>query len=105
VDRIISTTRQLRQGEQHARHLRSWVRVLEDLQRGANAAAVPEPVSTTITGPAVGRPANIPGQDDSRAREAPAQAETQAYPRRTPGRRYFMSGGRSASINRRRRLR
>ncbi|KAK1239166.1 hypothetical protein MKX08_006227 [Trichoderma sp. CBMAI-0020] len=30
VDRIVSTTRQLRQGEQPVRHLRSWALVLED---------------------------------------------------------------------------
>ncbi|PNP44925.1 hypothetical protein TGAMA5MH_03339 [Trichoderma gamsii] len=114
VDRIVSTTRQLRQGqgEQPVRHLRSWARVLEDLQRGANAAAASDTTADSTVAAragrqnpaprtAVGRAANVAGDDGNGAREAQAQTQNQARPRRATS--YFMSGGRSASDNRRRR--
>ncbi|UKZ95439.1 uncharacterized protein TrAFT101_010282 [Trichoderma asperellum] len=129
LDRIVSTTRQLRQGEEHTRHLRSWIRVLEDLQRlqrvdsepGANTTAVSAPRTTASavaglvpntsptmaaaragqqspsSGTALGRAATASGTE--------AEAQTRAYPRRRAGREWFMSGGRSTSIHRRRRLR
>lgn len=113
MDRIVSTTRQLRQGEQPVRHLRSWARVLEDLQRGANAAAAAaNPTVTARVGQqtpssrtAVGRAANVSGDDGNGTREAEAetQVQNQARPRRATS--YFMSGGRSTSNNRRRRMR
>lgn len=90
------------------RHLRSWARVLEDLQRGANAAAATNPTVAGRAGrqnpssrTAAGRAANVSGDDGDGAREAEAQVQNQARPPRATS--YFMSRGRSASNNRRRR--
>ncbi|KAL7923458.1 hypothetical protein ACQKWADRAFT_289725 [Trichoderma austrokoningii] len=80
LDRIVSTTRQLRQGEQNARRLRSLMRVLEDVQRGQRAN---DAVSNNTTSPT-------------------AAGQTRARPRRAAGRSCFMSGGRNTSVNRRR---
>ncbi|KAH8121111.1 hypothetical protein LI328DRAFT_172300 [Trichoderma asperelloides] len=129
IDRIVSTTRQLRQGEEHTRHLRSWIRVLEDLQRlqcadserGANTTAASAPRTTApavagfvpnTTGPTMaaraGQQSPSSGTALNRATTASgteAEAQTRAYPRRRAGREWLMSGGRSTSIHRRRRLR
>lgn len=108
VDRLVSTTRQLRQGqgEQPVRHLSSWARVLEDLQRGANAAAASNTAANLTVAARAGRTSPSPrtavaGEEGNGAREAQAQTQNQARPRRAT--RYFMAGGRSASNNRRRR--
>ncbi|KAM0250046.1 hypothetical protein ACHAQJ_008777 [Trichoderma viride] len=135
VDRIVSTTRQLRQGQEHIHHLRSWIRVLEDIQRlqyanaeradlSAASASAPLPRSSMtvpVSIPAVAATmAARTGQGSSAAtvlgrgaatnqdgamRQTQAQAQAQAYPRGAARGGYFMSGGRSISTNRRRRLR
>ncbi|RFU77789.1 hypothetical protein TARUN_4442 [Trichoderma arundinaceum] len=122
ADRIVLGTRQFYQGEDSLRHLTSWVRVLEDMQRRRYAAAGREtnntaapvaaaaPAATAVRTGQSSSSATVLGRaSDASSRGAAAgedgrMRQTQTYPR-GGGRDYLMSGGRSISTNRRRRLR
>ncbi|QYT00639.1 hypothetical protein H0G86_007719 [Trichoderma simmonsii] len=123
TERILATTRRLHQEEENRRHFRSWMRVLEDVQRrshttyrsnsnsnaapgatvaAATAAAVAVGQGSSSSAAAVGRVPPRAGAGE----EAPVRRRTThvySYPPRA-ARGYFMSGGRSISSNRRRRL-
>ncbi|KAJ4858462.1 hypothetical protein T069G_06729 [Trichoderma breve] len=118
TERILASTRRLHQEEENLRHFRSWIRVLEDVQRrshtsyrsnsnsnaapvaAAAAAAVAVGQGSSSSAAAVGRVPPRAGAGD----EAPMRrTHVYSYPPRA-ARGYFMSGGRSISSNRRRRL-
>ncbi|KAK4074278.1 hypothetical protein Trihar35433_3752 [Trichoderma harzianum] len=122
TERILASTRRLHQEEENRRHFRSWMRVLEDVQRrshttyrsnsnsnsnaapvtAAAAAAVAVGQGSSSSAAAVGRVPPRAGAGE----EAPVRRRTHvySYPPRAAARGYFMSGGRSISSNRRRRL-
>ncbi|KAK0759778.1 hypothetical protein N5P37_007967 [Trichoderma harzianum] len=123
TERILATTRRLHQEEENRRHFRSWMRVLEDVQRrshtsyrsnsnsnaapgatvAAAAAAAAAGQGSSSSTAAVGRVPPRAGAGE----EAPVRRRTThvySYPPRAAARGYFMSGGRSISSNRRRRL-
>ncbi|PTB51620.1 hypothetical protein M431DRAFT_533072 [Trichoderma harzianum CBS 226.95] len=123
TERILATTRRLHQEEENRRHFRSWMRVLEDVQRrshtsyrsNSNSNAAPgATVAAAAAAAAVGQgsssSAAAVGRVPPRAgagEEAPVRRRTThvySYPPRAAARGYFMSGGRSISSNRRRRL-
>ncbi|KAL6694734.1 hypothetical protein J3F84DRAFT_349857 [Trichoderma pleuroticola] len=111
TERIVATTRRLHQEEENLRHFRSWIRVLEDVQRRSHAyrsnsnsnsnAATPAAAGQgSSSAAAAGRVPPRAGAGD----EAPMRRRTHVYSHPRAARGYFMSGGRSISSNRRRRL-
>ncbi|KAF3073067.1 hypothetical protein CFAM422_004638 [Trichoderma lentiforme] len=127
TERILATTRRLHQEEENRRHFRSWMRVLEDVQRrshtsyrsnsNSNSNAAPATAaaaaaaavavgqgSSSSAAAAVGR---VPPRAGAGEEAPPMRRRTThvySYPPRAAVRGYFMSGGRSISSNRRRRL-
>ncbi|KAL7962619.1 hypothetical protein V8C34DRAFT_301053 [Trichoderma compactum] len=109
AERIVATTRRLHQEEENLRHFRSWIRVLEDVQRRShvyqsNSSATPAAAAAAANqgsswAAAVGRVRPRAG-----AGEAAPTGRTHVYSYPRTARGYFMSGGRSISSNRRRRL-
>ncbi|KAL7947255.1 hypothetical protein V8C42DRAFT_363760 [Trichoderma barbatum] len=111
TERILSTTRRLHQDEENIRHLRTWIRVLEDIQRrsrvntsnGSAAAAASASAAAARTGQGSSSGTLLGRASGASSREEGANVrQTHVYPRGVRG--YFMSGGRSISNNRRRRL-
>ncbi|KAL7931006.1 hypothetical protein V8C35DRAFT_329776 [Trichoderma chlorosporum] len=118
TERILATTRRIHQDEESLRRFQTWMRVLDDIQRrshvglGDSTAVRPTPAAMTRTGQglpvaaAVRRASEAPSRA---AAAAAAAASEEAAMRRARvssrgARGYFMSGGRSISTNRRRRL-
>ncbi|EHK17008.1 uncharacterized protein TRIVIDRAFT_226843 [Trichoderma virens Gv29-8] len=115
TEHILASTRRLHQDEENLRHFRTWMRVLEDIQRpshvtlsNSNAAPAPAPaaVAAARTGQGSSSATALGRASDASSRaiagEEAAARQTRVYPRGARG--YFMSGGRSISSNRRRRL-
>ncbi|KAL7784476.1 hypothetical protein V8C43DRAFT_325550 [Trichoderma afarasin] len=126
TERILATTRRLHQEEENRRHFRSWMRVLEDVQRRSHTSYRSNSNSNSNAAPvaaaAAAAAAAAVGQGSSSAAAAVGRVPPRAgageevppmrrrtynvysYPPRAGARGYFMSGGRSISSNRRRRL-